>query len=52
MAEQYPGVGLTVPQLLYALEREIDDVTNKRRSDDDHIPVSLKSDQRHLGHPH
>lgn len=29
--EQYPGVGLTIPQLLYALEREIDDVTNRRR---------------------
>ena len=34
--EQHPGAGLTISQLLYALEREIDDVTNKRRYGDRH----------------
>lgn len=32
--EQYPGAGMTISQLLYALEREVDDVTNKRRLDE------------------
>jgi hypothetical protein len=40
--EQHPGAGLSISQLLFALEREVDDVTNKRRSDDYHIPLSLK----------
>jgi len=39
---EYPGAGLTVSQLLYALEREVDDITNKRRSDGDHILVYLE----------
>lgn len=40
--DEYPGAELTVSQLLYALERGVDDITNKRRSDGDNIPVSLK----------
>jgi hypothetical protein len=40
--EQYPGAGMTISRLLYALERELDDVTNKRRLDDRHIAISLK----------
>lgn len=40
--EEYPGAGLAVPQLLYALEREVDEIISKRRSDDGYILVSLK----------
>ena len=40
--EQYPGAGLAISQLLYALEREIEELTSKRRLNDCHIPVSLK----------
>ncbi|KAF9792075.1 hypothetical protein BJ322DRAFT_1215329 [Thelephora terrestris] len=38
--EQYPGAGMTISQLLYALERELDDVTNKRRPP----PLNLKQE--------
>ena len=41
MELEYPGAGLTISQLVYALEREVDDVTNKRRLDGVRIPVSL-----------
>ena len=40
--EQYPGAGLTASQLLYALGREIDDFASKRRSDGEHITISLR----------
>lgn len=40
--EQYPGEGLTLSQLLYALERQVDDITSRRRSVGVHITVSLR----------
>ena len=40
--EEYPGAELSISQLLYALEREVDDITSKRRSDDDRILVYPK----------
>lgn len=38
--QHYPGAGLTISQLLYALEREVDDVTNKRRPP----PLNMKQE--------
>ena len=49
--ERHPGAGLTISQLLYALEREIDDITNKRRLvDHTSNPTGADMDKRHLDH--